>query len=197
MRSTNEAYAFASCTGCAAVAIGFQVVLIIGQTNVIVPENLSAAVNYNCVQCLTYALASQLVLTLDGPLSADGMAKLAALWDEIAAFGRTLENMPLSEIQDRLTDFKQQITEIIMQDPSTTTGTQTATPTGQGTSGPGQTSPTPVEPGQPQPTSPGIIPATGEPLPETAPAPQDPATAAPTTPAVTTLAGATPVPTSP
>ena len=63
----NEAYAFASCADCAAVAVGFQVVLIVGQTDVIVPENLSAAANYNCVQCLTYALASQLVLTLDGP----------------------------------------------------------------------------------------------------------------------------------
>ncbi|MCU1567125.1 MAG: hypothetical protein JWQ56_2062, partial [Pseudarthrobacter sp.] len=36
----NEAYAFANCTGCAAVAVGFQVVLIVGQTDVIVPENL-------------------------------------------------------------------------------------------------------------------------------------------------------------
>ena len=52
------------------MAVGFQVVLIVGQTDVIVPENLSAAANYNCVRCLTYALASQLVLTLDGPLSA-------------------------------------------------------------------------------------------------------------------------------
>ncbi len=70
----NEAYAFASCADCAAVAVGFQVVLIMGQADVVVPENLSAAANYNCVRCLTYALASQLVLTLDGPLSTDGMA---------------------------------------------------------------------------------------------------------------------------
>jgi putative peptide zinc metalloprotease protein len=49
----NEAYAFASCTGCAAVAVGFQVVLIVGQVNVVVPENLAAAANYNCLECLT------------------------------------------------------------------------------------------------------------------------------------------------
>ena len=67
---------------------GFQVVLIVGQTDVIVPENLSAAANYNCVRCLTYALASQLVLTLDGPLSADGMARLNELWQQIADFGQ-------------------------------------------------------------------------------------------------------------
>ncbi len=35
--TTNEAYAFASCTDCAAVAVSFQVVLIVGQANVIVP----------------------------------------------------------------------------------------------------------------------------------------------------------------
>ena len=33
----NEAYAFASCQDCAAVAVGFQVVLIVGQADVIVP----------------------------------------------------------------------------------------------------------------------------------------------------------------
>ena len=118
----NEAYAFASCADCAAVAVGFQVVLIVGQTDVIVPENLSAAANYDCVRCLTYALASQLVLTLDGPLSADGMSRLNELWQQIAEYGRTLEDVPLSEIQGRLDAFKAQIMEVIKSDPSATPG---------------------------------------------------------------------------
>ena len=116
----NEAYAFASCADCAAVAVGFQVVLIVGQTDVIVPENLSASANYNCVRCLTYALASQLVLTLDGPLSSDGMARLNALWQEIAAYGKDLRNQPLSEIQGRLSAYKEQIMAVIKADPSAT-----------------------------------------------------------------------------
>ena len=128
----NEAYAFASCADCSAVAVGFQVVLIVGQTDVIVPENLSAAANYDCVRCLTYALASQLVLTLDGPLSADGMTKLNELWQQIAEYGRTLEDVPLSEIQGRLDAFKAQIMEVIKSDPSATprvsSGTAPATP---------------------------------------------------------------------
>ena len=65
----NEAYAFASCTNCAAVSVGFQVVLVTGDNHVAVPQNISAAVNYDCVNCLTYALATQLFVTLDGPLS--------------------------------------------------------------------------------------------------------------------------------
>ena len=127
----NEAYAFASCADCAAVAVGFQVVLIVGQTDVIVPENLSAAANYNCVRCLTYALASQLVLTLDGPLSSDGTAKLDALWREIAAYGEDLRNQPLSEIQARLSAYKEQIMAVIKADPSATpagSSGKTATP---------------------------------------------------------------------
>ena len=118
----NEAYAFASCADCAAVAVGFQVVLIVGQTDVMVPENLSAAANYNCVRCLTYALANQLVLTLDGPLSADGMSRLNELWQQIAEYGRNLQNVPLSEIQGRLDAFKAQIMEVIRSDPSATPG---------------------------------------------------------------------------
>ncbi|MFE4543879.1 hypothetical protein [Arthrobacter sp. NPDC056727] len=114
----NEAYAFANCADCAAVAVGFQVVLIVGQADVVVPQNLSAAANYNCVRCLTYALASQLVLTLDGPLSGDGMARLDALWQEIAEFGRTLQDVPLSEIEGRLSAYKVQLMEIVRSDSS-------------------------------------------------------------------------------
>ncbi|WP_244250857.1 hypothetical protein [Arthrobacter crystallopoietes] len=120
--ATNEAYAFASCRDCTAVAVGFQVVLILGQADVVVPQNLSAAANYNCVDCLTYALASQLVLTLDGPLSEAGMDELTALWEEIAAYGRSLEDVPLDEIQSRLNDYKARILGIIEKDDATSGG---------------------------------------------------------------------------
>lgn len=171
----NGAYAFASCADCAAVAVGFQVVLIVGQADVIVPENLSAAANYNCVRCLTYALANQLVLTLDGPLSQDGMARLNALWQQIADYGRHLANVPLSEIQGKLNGFKEQITAIIKADPSATkAGTATATPTptpGSTTQpSPGSTAPAPrptggsaaTAPPAPPPTAQGTQPAPGD-----------------------------------
>ena len=128
----NEAYAFASCADCAAVAVGFQVVLVVGQTHVVVPENLSASANYNCLRCLTYALASQLVLTLDGPLSGDGMARLNALWQEIAAYGKDLRNQPLSEIQGRLSAYKEQIMAVIKADPSATPAGSAGTATAPG-----------------------------------------------------------------
>ena len=119
--NTNEAYAFASCRDCAAVAVGFQVVLVLGQADVVVPQNLSAAVNYNCIDCLTFALAKQLVVTLDGPLSDRGMARLKALWREIARFGRNIQGVPLSELQSRLDGYQDRVLEIIREDRRRTT----------------------------------------------------------------------------
>ncbi|BCW72595.1 hypothetical protein [Arthrobacter sp. NicSoilB8] len=210
----NEAYAFASCADCAAVAVGFQVVLIVGQTDVIVPENLSASANYNCVRCLTYALASQLVLTLDGPLSRDGTARLNALWQEIAAYGKDLRDQPLSEIQGRLSAYKEQIMNLIKADPSATPAGSSGTAATPGSSPgatPGATSgassgatPSPeatagttAPAGGPAPTGGTASTAPGSGSGSTAPAAQEPtqpaasATAGSTAPAAGT---ATPVP---
>jgi putative peptide zinc metalloprotease protein len=127
----NEAYAFASCTGCAAVAVGFQVVLVVGENHIAAPQNIAAAVNYDCVNCLTYALAAQLFVTLDGPLSDAGMAELTALWEQIEAFGTQIPDVPLSEIQARLDDFERQILQIIEKDQGPLTGQPTpAIPSG-------------------------------------------------------------------
>ena len=157
--TTNEAYAFANCSGCAAVAVGFQVVLVVGQADVIVPQNLSAAANYNCLDCLTYALASQLVLTLDGPLDAAGKQQLEALWAQIAEYGRNIQNVPLSEIQATLSGYKDQITAIIKGSSGTASTSPTspasAEPAPSSTSSPGQ-----VEPTAPaQATEPAVAPA--------------------------------------
>jgi len=111
--NTNESYAFASCNNCAAVSVGFQIVLVTGDNHVAAPVNISAAVNSDCVNCLSYALATQLFLTLDGPLSEEGMQKIADLWQQIAAYGAHIAEVPLSEIQGRLTEFEQQIIAVI------------------------------------------------------------------------------------
>ncbi|MFA4841354.1 MAG: hypothetical protein WC580_06575, partial [Agrococcus sp.] len=111
--TTNEAYALASCDGCAAVAVSFQVVLVLGQADVVVPQNLSAAVTYDCVSCLAYALASQLVVTLDGPLSDASLAELEAIWAEVAAYGATIRDRPLDEIERALSAFRDRIRDLV------------------------------------------------------------------------------------
>ncbi|MCI0144217.1 hypothetical protein KNN17_21970 [Arthrobacter bambusae] len=206
----NEAYAFASCRDCGAVAIGFQVVLVVGHANVIVPQNLAAAANYNCVQCLTYALANQLVLTLDRPLSPAGTEQLAKIWDEVRNFEANIENIPLSELQSRLADYKTRIEQIITHDPSatqsesgttapapstTTSNTAPAPPDGGTSPIPGsaptqapvpqQPTPAASPPGTAQPVQTAVpAPATAQPA-QTAPAP----TQAPATPPATAVPG--------
>ena len=144
--NTNEAYAFASCRDCAAVAVAFQVVLIIGQANVVVPQNLAVAANYNCAQCLAVALANQLVLTLNGPLSLATMDELAKVWAEIGTFEASIGNVPLSQLQDQLNQYVARIQQIIEQDPSAThqasstaspSTTTAPSPGGEATAGPG------------------------------------------------------------
>jgi putative peptide zinc metalloprotease protein len=126
--NTNEAYALASCARCASVAVGFQVVLVLGQADVVIPQNLSAAVNYNCFQCTAYALAQQLVLTLDGPLSDIGAAAIEAVWAQIQAFGQTIQDVPLGQIQSILAGYEQQIVDIVQAEAAAETPTASPPP---------------------------------------------------------------------
>ena len=176
--NTNEAYAFASCNTCASVAIAFQVVMVIGDNDVAVPQNLAGAVNYNCVNCLTYALAQQLFITLDGPLSEEARAQLDEIWAQIAAFGQGITGVPLDLIDDKLDEFEQQILDVIETDqpgtvPRSTPGADpSGTATAGTTTGPSPTvgsstgpSPTAGTTTGPSPTSapPGTTPATPQP----------------------------------
>ena len=143
--TTNEAYAFASCSDCAAVAVSFQVVLVVGQADVVIPQNLSGAVNYDCVECVTYALASQLVVTLDGALNDDTLSELDTLWAEIAEYGRSIRDRPLSELADALAGFKLRILEILRADPASGLPEDGTTPS------PAEPSPVPTTGGSPAP----------------------------------------------
>ncbi|MCW2706347.1 MAG: Tat (Twin-arginine translocation) pathway signal sequence domain protein, partial [Frankiales bacterium] len=74
--NVNDAWALASCKACTTVAVSFQVVLVIGQSNVVTPVNAAVAANGNCVRCLTTAMAVQLVVTLKSAPSAAIQAQL-------------------------------------------------------------------------------------------------------------------------
>lgn len=74
----NEAYALASCTSCTTVAVAFQVVLIIGETDTVTPVNVAVAANGGCVRCVTTALAVQLVVTLREMPSEELQAQIQA-----------------------------------------------------------------------------------------------------------------------
>jgi putative peptide zinc metalloprotease protein len=130
----NEAYAFASCTDCRTVAVAFQVVLVAGQVDVVVPQNLSGALNYACVRCVTQALATQLVVSVPGALTDAQNAQLAAVWKELQAFGTHIQDVPLAELRSRLSEYEARILDVVR--PSATGASESAgsaTPTSSAT----------------------------------------------------------------
>jgi putative peptide zinc metalloprotease protein len=182
--NVNEAYAFASCTDCVTVAVAFQVVVIVGRADVIVPQNLSAAVNYNCFACITAAIANQLVVTVDSLPGVEQQIALADVWAEIAAFAAAIPTMPLADVITRLEAYKLEILTILdlapLPAPSSSPGPSvepgaSGAPTPSGGASPGASSPDP-EPGATEaPTStspPPVVPgATHAPGPSPTPTP--------------------------
>ncbi|KQX66840.1 hypothetical protein ASD06_03750 [Angustibacter sp. Root456] len=192
----DEAFAAASCSGCAAVAVAFQVVLVVGQSHTDVPKALSTAVNYDCTGCLTYALAVQLFVTLDRPLDDAAAARLRQLWQQIADFGRRIDEVPLSELQHRLTQYEQQILEVVqpfVAQPGATGPTATGTATGVPTTSADATgTATSASSAVASPTASGASASTGpnEPAATTEPTSSPaPGTATPTAGPTTTTAG--------
>ncbi len=86
----NEAYALASCTSCRTVAVAFQVVLVVGQSDAVAPLNAAVAANDGCVKCVTTALAVQLVVTLREMPSDEVQAQIEAALARLDG----LEQMP-------------------------------------------------------------------------------------------------------
>jgi len=64
VKNENSAYALASCNACTTLAVSFQLVLIVGQSDEIMPINVAEALNLNCPECITTAIAKQIVISL-------------------------------------------------------------------------------------------------------------------------------------
>ena len=86
--NVNEAHAYASCSDCVTVAVAFQVVLIMDDAQVVVPQNLAVAANYDCYRCITAAIASQLVLSVEEEPGEEELLALGEVWDRLTEFAR-------------------------------------------------------------------------------------------------------------
>jgi putative peptide zinc metalloprotease protein len=60
----NSAYALASCNACTTLAVSFQLVLVVGQSDRIMPINVAEALNLKCPSCITTAIAKQIVISV-------------------------------------------------------------------------------------------------------------------------------------
>ena len=170
----NEAHAYASCSNCVAVAVAFQVVLIMDDARVIVPQNLATAANYDCYDCITAAIASQLVLSVQTAPGQEQLHALGEVWGRLIEFAGTMSSHSLTEITATLESFKKQIIDILDAAPVVTPASATATtsPTAAATG-----TPTPSEQATTSPTEQATTSATEQP---STPAPTS--TAEPTSP---------------
>ena len=157
--NVNEAHAYASCTDCVAVAVAFQVVLIMDDAHVVVPQNLAVAANYDCYRCITAAIANQLVLSLGDEPGEEELLALADVWTRLTQFAREITSYSLTEITTRLEEFKGEIITILGEAPpiedarSATQDATTATPGSGATSGAATPTPTPAPTPSPPPTT--------------------------------------------
>ncbi|ORA43549.1 hypothetical protein BST22_26685 [Mycolicibacterium chubuense] len=131
----NDAEAYASCRNCGAVAVAYQVVFVIDgddtNDNVATPQNLAGALSYDCINCLTYALAQQLFITVDEPLSPGAMAKIDQVWARVGAFQKQIEagQVKLDDIQPQLQAYTDEIKAIVEEDQPGTFSTSTVAAT--------------------------------------------------------------------
>jgi putative peptide zinc metalloprotease protein len=157
---TNSAYALASCNACTTVAVSFQLVLIVGQSDTITPINVAEALNVNCPSCLTVAIAHQIVITVSAVPSdellhslTDALKKLDAIVPGTSPADAAKQVAAVSdEIQQELDRSGLKIPSATATPAPTATPTPTATPAATETPEPTATE-TPTPTPTPTPTA--------------------------------------------
>jgi putative peptide zinc metalloprotease protein len=168
---TNSAYALASCNSCTTVAVSFQLVLVVGQSDVIAPINVAEALNVNCPYCVTTAIATQIVVSLQSVPSDELVRKLSAELEKLDAIEQ-LGGSP-AEVAAQVAavqhEIEQELTASGLTVPATTPSA-TPTPTPRASATPSAT---------PTPTASPTPDATPTPTPTTTPTPTSTPTATP------------------
>jgi putative peptide zinc metalloprotease protein len=145
----NSAFALASCNACTTVAVSFQVVLVVGVSNTIVPIDAAGALNYKCPACVTAAVADQIVVTLRDKPSKKLVDELNAELQKLNALPQLGANTTPAAVLAQVTAVQQAIVQELndsglLAHPIATSTTSTSTSTSTATTGTavGATSPT-------------------------------------------------------
>jgi hypothetical protein len=85
----NSATAKGRCVECRATAIAFQIVLVSGSPNVVVPRNTAEALNFECTSCTVAAEARQFVRVVPDPVRFTGRGR--AILADVREHLRALE----------------------------------------------------------------------------------------------------------
>ena len=170
----NEAWALASCTDCTTVAVAFQVLLVVGQSDEYVPQNRAVAANHSCRDCLTQAVAVQLVATLEALPDEQTMQRLAEVWQQLDVLEDAVEELTVGQIYGALLGVRAAVLEVL-------DSAEAPVESSTSVDGAGATAPPPAtEPAAPLPgdAAPALDPAAAEPT-------ADPTTAGETTTSTT------------
>jgi putative peptide zinc metalloprotease protein len=136
---SNSAYALARCRACTTVAVSFQVVLVVGQSNVIAPVNAAGALNYDCPACTTTAVADQMVLTLQSVPSAAVDRQLVNALQQLDALPLLGATGTPTAVLAQVDAVQQQVTQILqssgLETPTTSSTTTTTTTVSSSSSG--------------------------------------------------------------
>jgi len=111
----------------------------VGSVDVVVPQNIAAAVNYACVECVTVALATQLVVSLDGPLDEAGQRELAEIWAELQDLAEAVPTLSLADLRDRLDEYEARIVAVVRANGESTTTEESSDADASGSEAPGAT----------------------------------------------------------
>lgn len=112
--SRNQAIAIAHCKGCMSVAVSFQVVLVVGQSNVIAPVNNAFALNKRCPACTTVALADQMVITLSKQPSRPLLAKLKAALKRLHALSKLRGRLAAKRIVEEVAAVQRKVEALLV-----------------------------------------------------------------------------------
>jgi putative peptide zinc metalloprotease protein len=189
---TNSAYALASCRACKTVAVSFQLVLVVGQSDVIKPINVAEALNNKCPYCLTVAVADQIVVTLRDQPSDALVRRLTDELEQLGAISQLGGGVTPADVADAVTRVQREIQQELQDSglltrsgapPPSSAATETPSSAATATPSPGPTS-TPAASATPTAT-----PTTASPTATATPSPTDTPT-----PATTDSAAATATP---
>jgi putative peptide zinc metalloprotease protein len=111
--NTNSAFAFANCRACTTVAVSFQVVLIVGESDKVAPINAAGALNADCPACLTTAIADQIVITLTSQPSQELVDRIQAALRKLDAISALGANGTPAAIAAAVTEVQKEIDEAI------------------------------------------------------------------------------------
>jgi hypothetical protein len=113
--NTNSAAAVSSCSDCRTVAVAVQAVLVMGDSDLIVPRNQAVAINSQCLRCHSYALAYQYVVSTGGMVrfTPEGSQRLAELRAQISSLAAG--DLPFLELEARIDALVEQMWAVVDQ----------------------------------------------------------------------------------